>query len=306
MSSYIFEAIEYKKKCLANVFVTSIENSNFHWHYEYELILVLKGTLSVSTGSKSFIMGAGDIFLVNSKIFHKLHSTQEKNICLFIQINKHLFSDFKDVNKIYYFYLNSKEEEVGPKTDYSKFVNLAASIGLEFQKEDIIGFYRSKSMLYMLISNLFEYVIYDIHQISAVSKENEDVDTLMKIFEFIQDNYKKETVLDELYRRMGMSEKTMHRFLKNNVGLSIKELLIGIRIDASKTLLKYSDSLISYIVDECGFGSENTFYRAFKKSVGVTPNEYRMNGAILENNPVVKGYLSFNQKEATNLLKKYI
>ncbi len=306
MKSYIFEAIEHGKKYPAKAFVTSIDHSSFHWHYEYEIILVLKGALLINVSPKPVVLEAGDIILLNSKAIHELQRTEEENLCLFIQINQCLFSDFKDRNRTYYFYLNSKTDGLYPKKDYCFFTSLAAKIGLEFQRNDTVGYYHTKSMLYMLIADLFEYVPYEIHQKAATSRENENPVLLMQIIEFIQENYKKGNVLDELYKTLGISEKTVYRFLKCNVGLSSKELVTNCRIEASKPMLKFSDKPISYIADECGFGSENTFYRVFKKEVGVTPNEYRLNGMTLEKNPDVKGYLSFNQKEAAELLNKYI
>lgn len=306
MKSYIFETIEHGKKYPAKAFVTSIEHSSFHWHYEYELILVLKGNLSINASPKPVVLEAGDIILLNSKAIHELQRTQEDNLCLFIQMNQCLFRDFKDVNKTYFFYLNSRVDELRPKVDYQSFVSLVAKIGLEFQKVDIVGYYRMKSLLYMLVADLFEYVPYEIHQKASVSKENENPILLMQIIEFIQENFYKDMVLDELYKTLGISEKTVYRFLKCNIGLSSKELVTGCKIEASKPLLKFSDKPISFIADECGFKSENTFYRVFKKEVGVTPNEYRQNGTTLEKNPDVKGYLSFNKREAAELMNKYI
>ena len=306
MRSYIFEAIEHGKKYPAKVFVTSIEHSSFHWHYEYELILVLKGTLSVNASPKPAVLQAGDIILFNSKAIHELQRTQEDNLCLFIQMNQCLFSDFKDMNKTYHFYLNSKTDDLQPKNGYRSFVQLAANIGIEFQRSDIVGYYRMKSLLYGLIADLFEYVPYEIHQKAATSKENENPVLLMRIIEFIQEYYMKDNMLDELYKELGVSEKTVYRFLKCNVGVSTKELITACKIEAAKPLLKFSDKSINFIADKCGFGSENTFYRVFKKEVGVTPNEYRQNGTTLEKNPDVKGYLSFSQKEAAELLNKYI
>lgn len=306
MKSYTFEVIEHGMKYPAKAFVTSIEHSCFHWHYEYELILVLKGTLSVNTGPAPVLLGTGDILLINSKAVHELQRTKEDNLCLFIQMSQTLFRDFKDENRTYHFYLNSRSEGMQPKKDYRSFVRLAARIGLEFQRSDIGGYYRVKSLLYQLVADLFETVPYEIHQRAALTKGNENAKLLMGIIEFLQENLKKGTVLEELYKTLGMSEKTVHRFLKCSVGLTTKEFLTGFRIEAAKSLLKFTDKSISYIGNECGFGSENTFYRVFKKEVGVTPNEYRHNGAALDKNPEVKGYLSFSWKEAEELLKNFI
>ena len=305
MKNYIFEAIEQGEQYPVKAFVASIEHSSFHWHYDYELILVLKGSLSVNAGPKPVILEAGELLLLNSKAVHELQRTTEDNLCLFIQLNQCLFHDYKEANKTYYFYLCSKEEELQPKKNLNYFVETAAKIGLITQNKDMISFYRMKALIYQLIADLFEYVPYEIHQRASTSKESENAVLLMKIIEFIQENYKRENVLEELYKQLGIGEKTTYRFLKYNIGLSSKELVTACRIDASKPLLKYSEKPIQIIAEECGFGSENTFYRVFRKEVGVTPNEYRHNGAAPESNPEIKGYLSFSQGEALALLTQY-
>ncbi|WP_124066118.1 AraC family transcriptional regulator [Clostridium sp. E02] len=306
MKPYIFEAIEHGKKYPAKAFVTSIEHSSFHWHYEYEIILVLKGSILVNASPKPTTLEAGDIILLNSKAIHELQRTQAENLCLFIQIGQSLIRDFSDGNKTYYFHLNSQSVDLFPKQNYCEFVSLAAKIGLEFQKNDIAGYYRTKSLLFAFIADLFEFVPYEIHQKAAATKEKENQVLLMQIIEFIQENFNQETKLNQLYKALGIGEKTVYRFLKCNVGLTTKELIDNCRIEASKPLLKFSEKPICCIAGECGFGSENTFYRVFKKEVGVTPNEYRQNGTMLDKNPEVKGYLSFSQKEAVNLLNKHI
>jgi AraC-like DNA-binding protein len=70
-------------------------------------------------------------------------------------------------------------------------------------------------------------------------------------------------------------------------------------------MLKFSNKSISFIANDCGFYSESTFYRAFKKEIGVTPSEYRKSGASLNADPNVQGYLRFDFKESINLLEKY-
>ncbi|NOW05430.1 helix-turn-helix domain-containing protein [Clostridium beijerinckii] len=305
MSSYIFETIEHEEKYPAKVFVTSIEHSSFHWHYDYELILVLKGSLIVNASPKITVLEAGDIVLLNSKAVHELQRTKEENLCLFIQMNENLFKNTKDDNRSYYFYLNSKLNDKKPKNGYDAYVANAAKIGLESQSDEIFNTYRVKSLVYMLIADLFEFTLYDIHQKAVDLKETENTELLMQVINFIQKNCTKDTVLDELYKFIGLCEKSVYRFLKANIGLSPKDLVLSSKIEASKYMLKFSNKSISFIANDCGFYSESTFYRAFKKEIGVTPAEYRKSGVSLNADPNVQGYLRFDFKESINLLGKY-
>ncbi|MFA9398237.1 MAG: AraC family transcriptional regulator [Clostridiaceae bacterium] len=302
MESYTFEPIQELKDEKAKIFVAYIGKSKFHWHYEYELILVLKGSVNLKYRPNSVLLERGDIVMLNSKSVHELEKTNEENLCLFVQISETMFKDLNDKNKKYEFYLNSKNEIIPPKKEYNNFIKLLAKLGLECFNSGLVTHFRKKALLFQLVADLFEFVPYDIIQNSINNDELKDVDMLMNIIQFIQDNHKKNDVLDALYKTMGMSEKTVYRFLKNNVGLSQKDLVMISRIEEAKEMLINGDKSIQYIAFECGFCAENTFYRAFKKIVGVTPKEYRVNGIKHGKKSEVNGYLGFNENEAKKLL----
>ena len=108
------------------------------------------------------------------------------------------------------------------------------------------------------------------------------------------------------YKYIGMSEKTLYRFLKRHTYLTLKDLVTTTRLEKAQFLLTETENDISFIALECGFGNENTFYRLFKKSFGVTPTEYRQYGTVIEMNKEVKGYLEYNKSEAKSYLLSYL
>ncbi|WP_320163925.1 AraC family transcriptional regulator [uncultured Trichococcus sp.] len=305
MCSYIYEAIEHGNNRPVKVFVASIDHSKFHWHYDYELILVLKGEVLINTSPGQTLLREGDIFLLNSKMVHELQRMEQPNICLFIQLNQNLFLDTKNVSGSYFFYLNSAQKGKEPKNGFEHYKALASRIGLEYQKATP-NMYRVNSYIYTLLADFFDYLIYDIRQTSSVMNPLEDIELLMQVINYIQERFKEEDVLDTLYRSFGMGEKTLYRFLKKYIGLSPKALLMENRIQAAKEMLHFSNKTIPYIAGECGFKAENTFYRVFKKEVGVTPNEYRQKDVSEKSDSEIKGYLQFKMGEAVCLLKKIV
>lgn len=299
MSSYIFETVEFKNQYPVNAFAASIQSSSFHWHYEYELIVVLKGSIIVSVSPKPIDMHQGDIILVNSKTVHEIKS-EDQNICIILQLDPGLFKKENSDNAYYRFYLNSVVNEESAKKEYSYFVKKVAGIVLPILQQDRKACYRLRAKVYDLIADLFEYVQYDMHLKTEQSDSN--AATLMKIIDYLKDNLSEEDVTGSLYKEIGMGEKTVYRYLKEHAGFSLKEMLDTLRVNEAKRLLKNTEKSIGYIIDECGFGSENTFYRIFKKSAGLTPNEYRQRKIDMEGSPKLRGYLDFEQGEAKRIL----
>lgn len=307
MKKSIFEIIEYERRMPAKVFITSIDKSSYHWHYDYELLVVLKGSLQVCGGtSEPRIFKEGEIIFFNSKSIHALYRTEDENICLFIQFKKSLFESEHDKNRNHVFYLDSTSRKMRPRIPYYHFVEVAARIGIAYESEDMTRFYRAKALIYEFVADLFEYAEYDIRQYANCWDEQEDSEIFVSIVDFIEMNFAKDSIEKLLSKHIGMSEKTIYRFLKRNTGLSIKDLIMETRMEEAKKMLKYSEKPITNIVCECGFQSEMTFYRSFKKYTGSTPNDYRMSGMEMERNPEVRGYMDFNRQEAIELLKRYL
>jgi AraC family transcriptional regulator, melibiose operon regulatory protein len=62
---------------------------------------------------------------------------------------------------------------------------------------------------------------------------------------------------------------------KRAMGLSIKQSIIRHRLDAAQSMLISSDVPVSKIGLSCGFGSVSSFYAAFEKRFGASPQSFR-------------------------------
>lgn len=309
MNSYIFETIEHHKENPAKIIITSIDHSDYHWHYDYELIMVIKGELILSVLAESYILKEGDIALVNSKEIHGYRYSNKDNICLIVQIKNEFFNLRDDKNQSYYFYLNSVKETIKPKLSYEHFRKHLAKIGIEYGSKKFTSNLRIKGLVFMLISDLFDYIPYDIIQYGSDTVQVSDSEDILKIIQFIEDNISSENLTEELCKTIGMSEKSLYRFLKSTINMTLKELIDVTRLNHAIYLLSYTDKDNSTIASECGFCNDNTFYRLFKKRYGMTPLVYRnINPKENRSNGIkeVQGYLDFSKAEAVSLLKKYV
>jgi AraC-like DNA-binding protein len=78
-----------------------------------------------------------------------------------------------------------------------------------------------------------------------------------------------------LASNLNLSESQLYRKLKALSGKSTALFIRGIRLSASKKLLKTSTFNISEIAYQCGFNDPAWFSRAFKEEYEVSPTEYR-------------------------------
>ena len=80
-----------------------------------------------------------------------------------------------------------------------------------------------------------------------------------------------------------ISQKRVYETVRTMSGMTLNEYLVSIRMKKAGRLLYATQLSISEIGEQCGYPAASTFYRIFRNYHGVTPNQYRQNGALPEN-----------------------
>ncbi|OYD07172.1 AraC family transcriptional regulator [Paludifilum halophilum] len=80
---------------------------------------------------------------------------------------------------------------------------------------------------------------------------------------------------NDLANKMGMSVRYVHRIFKEHYRKTPMQYLTEVRMERAKKMLIETDNDVVSICFEVGFESVSTFYRVFKKHVGIPPNRYR-------------------------------
>jgi AraC-like DNA-binding protein/mannose-6-phosphate isomerase-like protein (cupin superfamily) len=81
--------------------------------------------------------------------------------------------------------------------------------------------------------------------------------------------------LERAARQVGVSANHLNVLLRQQTGLTFRQLVIQRRIEAAKSLLRLSDDSCTEIAFACGFGDSNYFARLFRGKTGLSPTEFR-------------------------------
>ncbi|HYH07422.1 MAG TPA: AraC family transcriptional regulator [Thermoanaerobaculia bacterium] len=84
--------------------------------------------------------------------------------------------------------------------------------------------------------------------------------------------------VSELAEICGVSRERLSRDFAGEYGISLSAYLKQRQVENAQVLLTSSDLPATRIGYQCGFGTRRTFYRAFRRGTGMSPDQYRRNG----------------------------
>jgi len=99
--------------------------------------------------------------------------------------------------------------------------------------------------------------------------------------QYVQDHFFDKTLtLESVAQSLNVSPVYLSRIMKQELGISFVNFLTEIRIKKAIQLLTSTELTIHEISEQVGYDTQHYFSTAFKKVVGVSPNQYRK-GAFL-------------------------
>lgn len=104
---------------------------------------------------------------------------------------------------------------------------------------------------------------------------------IAEIKNYISANWNRKLTLEAIADEVHLSPSYCSSLFKANVGSSIIDYIIDLRLSKACDMLKYSDLLISEIAESSGFCDIFYFSRTFKSHMGVSPASYRSSERFL-------------------------
>jgi LacI family transcriptional regulator len=108
------------------------------------------------------------------------------------------------------------------------------------------------------------------NSISAISHAG-----VKKCLRFIVVNISEPIQISDLERISGLSRRGLHKAFQKHTGFGPGRVLRQMRIQHAKRVLEENDLPLDQIAELCGFRSVNSFWVAFRRSVGMSPKRYQ-------------------------------
>jgi len=95
------------------------------------------------------------------------------------------------------------------------------------------------------------------------------------LIDYLTSNKINNITLEELSQKMYLNKKQINRIVKKRYNMTFKQKQIRFRIENAKKHLAETTLSVDQIAVLVGYTNLTSFYKAFRKLVGVTPKTYR-------------------------------
>lgn len=125
--------------------------------------------------------------------------------------------------------------------------------------------------------SLFDHILLKLSE----RKGGKHEEIVAKAIDLINSNYQDINLTQEKVADMlGVSVSYLRKLFKTHTSKTVAEYITQTRMDISKKLLSSTEYTINEITEKIGLTYSNYFFKLFKKTYGMTPNEYKKNIAL--------------------------
>lgn len=132
---------------------------------------------------------------------------------------------------------------------------------------------------------IFDYALSQmVLQLSRLLLINPGIDNyplhVAKVIDWVTNNYQSPLTVQNIAEHFHYHPNYLSTDMKRYTGMTLSAYVNHVRIDVAKSLLANYDLHVSDIAHQCGYQDEKYFMRVFRRSVGITPIEYRRTFAL--------------------------
>ncbi|MGB3065519.1 AraC family transcriptional regulator [Sphingobacterium thalpophilum] len=109
----------------------------------------------------------------------------------------------------------------------------------------------------------------------TVQLQNQDADRMRIAMQYIGENYRDQIRLQELASLTGMTPNSFCRYFKSQVGKTLFQFLIEMRVKTACNLLRENKHTVKQICFDSGFQNFSSFHKYFKNITGTTPLNFQ-------------------------------
>lgn len=271
-----------------------------HFHQNLEIIYVLEGAMEIQIESESYQMEKGDFLLVNANKRHSLHETGGELLLASFYVNFSMLTEYMGTNQLL-FWCNTS---VDKSEAYGQMKRALDRILNRFYDREKEGAIYLNSIYYEVVYLLTSYFMIKADDARMKESFTPDNSRVFEIQNYVQANYQKQLRLNDLAKKLYLSNAYLSKYIKKHFGLSFLEYVNNVRLFHAVEELIYSEKKITRIALDNGFPTTASFNKAFKEIYHMTPSAYRQD--IVRSEKEEKETEGEKREEIDKRVRKYL
>lgn len=255
----------------------------YHWHEGFELLLVHRGRGSVIVNQKTYELRPGMLFFFRPFQLHKVYAEvspdcpYERSILHFVpSFAEPYMSPFASLKDLFMRMEKGLTEEQAAEAGGLMAAAESACRDFERCEEGSSGAESLEQAALLLLRWL------TVLQQAGGLAERSDAAGRKRIrhseavMDWLEARYGEPFRLEALAEDMHMSKAYLSRLFRQETGSSITGYLTARRIRQACSLLQSSELSVEMIGEKVGLSNVSYFIQLFKRTVGVSPHQYRL------------------------------
>lgn len=255
--------------CNRHFLVKSVEP---HIHSFYEFIYITEGTCVYNIDGVEFVTSPGDLIFTCPSNIHAFTFPKKCEFTRqFLRVYPDYIKDFPEVSaRLHYHSANHKNHIPA---------YLVEQYGLDQYFSDLNSYNNiEQPETFMIALSCVTGLLAKVNHILQ-NTDTEDVKLfenkhINKILEYITSHFAQSITLDDIAAEVHMSAVYISKLFKEETGMTLKSYINMYRVVHAKNLILGGEK-ISSLYEKCGFENYSTFYRAFVKCVGMSPECFK-------------------------------
>lgn len=246
---------------------------NSHFHKCYEFIHVIHGQMLYTVEGTDYILEDGDFIMTKPD---ELHSFSFPHQCEYQREFLHIYPGFIENYPQIVEALNSRRP--GYFNRFNKDIVKKYNINKIFRAIEQCCAAPNEDTDFLVLTLTLQLLTMINRVLREESPESQEIVKDIKanaVRDYIDNHYDEEISLDALAKKLYISQSYLSRVFKSETGMTIKTYTNMRRVTRAKNLIMQGQRNITNLFWECGFKDYSTFYRAFIKYVGMSPEEFR-------------------------------
>lgn len=275
--------LSYYKNATKNFHITRIttpqEALNLHSHNYFQIYYVIRGTILHHVEDSLAKLTTGDVFILPPNLPHYIEVPEGAADFYSMSFTPDFYQNAKDSNKLVLDFLHYLKTEtannIQPKITLAYEDSVFVEVLLKRIMEEFLDKKTGKNEIIKesvsVVLSVFARVYFEETAETLNVVENKQM--VMYCIDYVKDHFDEEITLAEMVHLSAMSKTCFCSIFTAITGTSFKEYLNRYRIERAAELIT-SGEKVSVAGSYCGYGDFSTFYRNFKKYMGMAPSEF--------------------------------